>query len=251
MKKMGFWVLLLAGSATLLLGSYYLLTEVIFGPSPEVKEALKSSSSVKVDSLENKTWLVFTPQDEPIKAGLVMYPENYQDIRMYAPILRKVARGGYHVVMLNRRGANSLPVDRETERINKVMTAYPEINKWYIGAHSWEAGIVAQYLAHPSDRILGVVFWAGRVYAESDMSQVTLPVINIYGTLDDENENLLEGNKQYLPEKTFIYWIEGGNRTNFANFGPLSRDVGASIPREDQQTQAAIETIRFMDMILK
>lgn len=250
MKKLGFWVLLLVGGTALLLGSYYVLTEVIFGPPAEVKAAMQSDASIQVDFLEGKSWMVMTPLDQPIKAGLLMYPENYQDIRMYAPILRQVAKAGYQVVILKRRGAYNLDVVKETARINKVMSAYPENHTWFIGAHSWEAGIVSAYLVNPSEKISGVVFWAGRVYADSDMSQVTLPVMNVYGTLDDANENLLAGNKAYLPPQTEIFWIEGGNRVNYANFGPLSRDVGATIPREEQQTQAANYTIDLMDGLL-
>ena len=247
MKKIWFWVVLLAGAALLLLGSYYVLTEVIFGPSAIVKSAMQSDAAVKVEFLESKSWMVMTPINQPIRAGLLMYPENYQDIRMYAPVLRRISEAGYQVVIVARRGKYSYSPVEESKRIAKILDTYSQVENWFIGAHSWETNAIAVYLTKPDPRFRGVILWGGRVYAESDISGTLLPVMNIYGTLDDQNENLLKGNQPFLPANVQIEWIDGGNRTNFADFGPLSRDVGASIPREEQQKQTAEYTIQFME----
>lgn len=250
MKKLGFWIGLLGGGILLLLGSYALLTEVIFGPSQEVKTAMLSDESLQVEFFEQKSWMVMTPLNQPIRAGLLMYPENYQDIRMYAPVLRQIADSGFQVVIVSRRGKYALDPAAESERIQRIFDHSGQVNLWFIGAHSWEAAVVAAYVEQPDPKVIGVVLWGGRLYADSDLSDTQLPVLSIYGTLDDKNENLLEGNQPYLPDSVSIAWIEGGNRTNYANFGPLSRDVGADIPRGEQQQLTAQYTIDFMNQNL-
>jgi hypothetical protein len=251
LKSLYKWIGLLALTAALLAGGYYLLTEVLFGPSPEVKVALQSDDAVKVKVLDSKSRIEFAPVAGSAKAGLIMYPENYQDIRMYSPALHQLANRGYLVVILSRRGSYSLPVEKEMDRLAKVRADHPEITSWFIGAHSWEAGVVSGVVQSAPSPYRGIVFWAGRVYPESDMSSVALPVLNIYGTKDEENENLLAGNGPYLPADTQIVWIEGGNRVNYANYGPLARDVGATTPREEQQSQAVQATDEFIQSILK
>jgi hypothetical protein len=69
----------------------------------------------------------------------------------------------------------------------------------------------------------------------------------IYGTADDDKTGLLASVKPYLPEHTVWVAIEGGNRTQFANFGPMPADAGATISSEDQQAQAVSATLEFLN----
>jgi hypothetical protein len=250
-KKIIYWVGAILLVVALLWGSSVLMLNVVFGPTKVVRTAMQSDKDVKVTFQEKQTWLVFTPVSVPVKAGLIMYPENYQDIRMYAPISRLIASKGYQVVFLSRREKFPLTSAEEENRVANVMKAYPSVGKWFIGAHTWEAGIAAWVARQHQDTISGVVLWAGRLAPESNISDLKLPVLQIYGTLDEKNENLVAGNEGLLPPQTQVVWIEGGDRVNFGNFGPLPRDVAATIPMEEQQQQAADATVKFLEDSLK
>jgi hypothetical protein len=80
----------------------------------------------------------------------------------------------------------------------------------------------------------------------TSLADSSLPVLMIYGTLDDENVDLVVNNKPLLPEHTVWVTIEGGNRAQFANCGPMPADAVATISSESQQAQAAAATVEFL-----
>jgi hypothetical protein len=100
-------------------------------------------------------------------------------------------------------------------------------------------------LEHP-ERVDAVALWAVRMAESGDLSTIDLPVLYVYGTLDDENVNLVAGSEPYLPEDTVWVPVEGGNRVGFGGFGPMAADVGASISITQQQSQAVEATVAFL-----
>jgi dienelactone hydrolase len=251
MKKIAIILTLIFGGLILLVGNYLLMAGVFFGPSSAVKAALKSDQSVRVSFLEEDTWLVLAPQAQAPKAGVIFYPENYQDIRTYAPLLRRLAQEGYTIVALSRHEKFPPTFEEEELRIARVRAAFPEVPAWLVGAHTWEASLAAAYANRHAGELSGIILWAGRLSDDSSLANSDLPVLMVYGTLDDQNENLVAMNRPFLPPQTVWVAIEGGNRVNFANFGPMSRDVGATISAEQQQSQAAAATLAFLESIRK
>jgi len=69
----------------------------------------------------------------------------------------------------------------------------------------------------------------------TSLANSNLPVLMVYGTLDDEHVNLVASSKPFLPEHTAWVAIEGGNRAQFANFGPMPADIVATISSESHQ----------------
>jgi dienelactone hydrolase len=238
-------------AAALLFGNYYLMTEVLFGPTAQVRNALKTDTKVQVEFRENQTWLVMTPLNQPIKGGLILYPEGYQDIRMYAPISRRLAENGYTVVLLSRREKFPPSAEQEVERAAAVRSALPAVKTWFIGAHTWGADIAAYIASHQVDQIAGVVLWAGRMSPDISLAQSKLPMLMVYGSSDDEHTAFVSEIKSSLPPQTKWEVITGGNRVNFANFGPMPADIAASIDMTQQQEQAAVVTSEFMDSVVK
>ena len=237
--------LIAAAALALLAANYFLMAEVFFGPPAEVKAALRSDAAVTIQRRDNGGWLAYQPAS-PIGTGLILYPEGYQDIRMYAPLCRRVAEQGYTVVMLSRREKVPPTFEQEEARVAAARAAFPGVTRWFIGAHTWEANLAAAYALRHEDELAGVVLWAGRLSPETSLAASALPVLNVYGTRDDQNENLVAANTPLLPAGVQWVAIEGGNRVGFANFGPMPRDVGASISPQEQQAQAAAATVEFM-----
>jgi hypothetical protein len=246
MKKIGTGVLIVFGLAILVWLNYALFTGKLIGLPPEVDIALHSDDEIEVVLRENESWLVMTPRRIEPTTGLIMYPEGERIIRSYAPISREVARQGYQVVFLSRRLEGEYSATEEQRRINAVMAAYPQIKRWAVGGHTWGGQIGAEYAANNPDRVAGIVLWAGRIEASADLSSSNLPVLMVYGTLDDENVDLISNQQPLLPGHTQWVAIEGGNRAQFGNYGPMAADVGAAIDSETQQGQAAAATVAFL-----
>lgn len=249
MKKPLIIVLILVGGLALLGLNYALMAGVFFGPSQEVKAALQSDDAVEVSNLNDGAWLVFNPAQGSPKAGLVIYPEGYQDIRTYAPLSRRLAEAGYLVALISRREKFPFTLAEEDQNVSALMASLPQVPTWFIGGHTWGANLAAYFAKSHPDQVAGVVLWGGRLEPASSLAGSKLPVLMIYGTRDDENENLVAGIRPFLPPQTEWVAIEGGNRVNFANFGPMSRDVGAAIPAAQQQAQAAAATLQFMETV--
>ena len=96
----------------------------------------------------------------------------------------------------------------EKARIEAVMAAYPKLKRWVVGGHTWGAQVGARYAANSPDRVAGVVLWGGRLSADSSLAGSDLPVLMVYGTLDDQNVDLIANNRPWLPEHTV--WTRHG-----------------------------------------
>ena len=249
MKKVGTGVLIVLGVGLLVWLNYALFTGRIMGLPPEVKAALQSDDEVEVVLLEDDSWLVMTPAKTAPTTGLVLYPEGRRDIRSYALISREIARQGFQVVFLSRGLDIEYSQAEEQQRIEAVMAAYPQIESWVVGGHTWSGQVGVDYAANHPDRVAGVVLWAGRMDGTTSLANSDLPVLMVYGTLDDENVNLVASNKPFLPEHTVWVTIEGGNRAQFANYGPMPADAVATISSESQQAQAAAATTKFLSSL--
>jgi hypothetical protein len=248
-KKVGIGVPIVLGIGLLIWLNYALFAGKILGLSPEVKDALQSDDEVEVALLEDDSWLVMVPSKTAPTTGMILYPEGHRDIRSYALITREIARQGFQVVFLSLRLETEYSEAEERGRIEAVISAYPQIERWAVGGHTWGAQAGVDYAAHHPDRVAGVVLWAGRMDGTTSLADSDLPVLMVYGTLDDENVNLVANNKPFLPQHTVWVTIEGGNRAQFANYGPMPADAVATISSESQQAQAAATTVEFLSVL--
>jgi pimeloyl-ACP methyl ester carboxylesterase len=246
MKKVGIALLVALGIGLLVGLNYALFSGWLLGLPPEVRSALRSDRVVDVFLEDEDSRLMLIPSGGELNTGLIMFPEGNMDIRTYAPIGQGIARRGYAVVFLSRRLETGASMAEENARIEALMADYPQIKRWVVGGHTWGAQVGARYAADYPDRVAGVVLWGARLSADSSLAGTDLPVLMVYGTLDDQNVDLLANNRPWLPEHTVFAPIEGGNRVRFASFGPMAADIGATISPEEQQAQAAAITVEFL-----
>jgi pimeloyl-ACP methyl ester carboxylesterase len=246
MKKVAMAALIVLGIGLLVGLNYALFSGQLLGLPPEVRAALRSDRVVDVFLADGGSRLMLIPSGGELNTGLIMFPEGNMDIRTYAPIGQEIARRGYAVAFLSRRLETEASVAEENARIDALMAAYPQIKRWVVGGHTWGAQVGARFAAGFPDRVAGVVLWGARLSADSSLADTDLPVLMVYGTLDDQNVDLVASNRPWLPEQTVWTPIEGGNRVRFASFGPMAADVGATISAEEQQAQAAASTVEFL-----
>ncbi len=135
--------------------------------------------------------------------------------------------------------------------MNDVITAHPNIESWIVGGLSWTSVLPVDFALKNTDKIDAVILLAARLSEATSLAETDLPVLYVYGTRDDENEDLLNWQSPYLPAHTIYGRIEGGNRLLFGYTGPMSRDVGADISVEEQQRAAADYILDFLQSLGK
>lgn len=229
----------------------FLLVFVIWAsdaaPASEVAlQSLNSDSQVYV-SPENG-WVIFFPAENARpETGFIFYPGGKVDYRAYAPVLKLIASKGYFVVVV------PAPLNLAFFDVNaaaRVEAAYPEIQNWFVGGHSLGGVAASSYAASHLDT-RGVVFWAS--YPADDSLKIkNIPAVSIYGTNDGlaTGDTLDASRDLLLPDTKFIA-IEGGNHAQFGSYGPQAGDNEATIPPEDQWTQAANATADFFETVIK
>jgi pimeloyl-ACP methyl ester carboxylesterase len=210
---------------------------------PEAVAALQSNSSVAVNSGD---WIVFSPQENSVQAGIILYPGGHVDPRAYAPLAGDLAAEDY-LVVIPPMPLNLAVLDIDVA--DEIMQAYPEIDKWVIGGHSLGGAMAAEYLSSNPSSIEGLFLWASYSAESTDLSDFTdLEVLSIFGTEDGDVEGI-RASRERLPQNTLWVEIEGGNHAQFGWYGEQGGDGVATISRDVQQQIILENTIEFLAAI--
>jgi len=145
-------------------------------PLPEAVEALEGDDLVTVTK---EPWLTFSPAKDSPTTGLIFYPGGRVDPRAYAHLMRAIASEGYLVVI------PEMPINMAVFNPNvadKIIDYYPNINHWAIAGHSVGGTMAVQYTDRHPEAIEGLAIWASYPANSSDISDLDIPVISIYGS---------------------------------------------------------------------
>ena len=168
--------------------------------------------------------------------ALIFYPGGKVEEIAYAPLLHSLAGQGMDVCLVK------MPFRLALFGVNKadqVMEEY-DYDHWYIGGHSLGGVMAAEYAAKHSSKLSGIYMLAA--YPVKPLSEKTKAVI-IYGSEDGIlNMKKMLCAKKYLPDESHEYVIEGGNHSQFGNYGSQDGDGIAGISSEEQQ-QKTVEII--------
>jgi hypothetical protein len=207
---------------------------------PEADAALESDLLVSVTDEGGS--LTFVPAGPPAEVGLIFYPGGKVPPRAYAPAMRAIAQAGYLVIV------PSMPLNLAVFDINAangIQRNHPGVERWAIGGHSLGGAMAAQYVSSHPGTIDALVLWAA--YAATDLSNETLRVLLVYGTLDNGADSFTSPeNLANLPASHFRVPLEGGNHANFGWYTGQPNDPPATISRETQQARAAEATILLL-----
>ena len=120
---------------------------------------------------------------------------------------------------------------------DQVMRQHPDIETWFIGGHSLGGTAAAFYTIEQLAVISGLFLLASYTTADADFSSSNLPVISIVGSEDLVlNDSTYRANQQYLPTNQKEVRIEGGNHSQFADYGQQRGDGIAAIEGIQQET---------------
>jgi len=209
--------------------------------------AFDEATSLAENAQNADGWIVLKPEGTPI-AGFVFYPGGLVDPAAYAPLMKHVSDGGVLVVIV------PMPLDLAVfgvGRANKVVTAYPDVTHWAIGGHSLGGAMACEYVSNNPNAFDGLILLASYPADSTDLSEIDLPTILIYGTEDGVSGDVFEASKSRLPDDTSLVEISGGNHAQFGDYGPQEGDGAASISRDQQQRLTTESILDFMEKLLQ
>jgi hypothetical protein len=213
-------------------------------PTADALAALESDSKVTVT--QGNDYTTFMPAGQTPTKAFVFYPGGRVDYRAYAAPLHKLAEQGYLAILLPVR-LNLAFFD--INAADRAIPDFPEIQDWAVGGHSL-GGVAASMYAAKHDNIDGVVYWASYP-ADDKLKNSNMAFTSIYGTLDMGGVEGFQSSASLLPADTEFVVIEGGNHSQFGNYGLQPGDNAATISWQDQQTQAVAATAQLLDSLNK
>ena len=231
MKKRRLWILgivvILFSSATFYLSQAY--PAKIDNLNPDVKIS------------NNENVILLSGSNHEKNEGIIFYPGAKVEPYAYALLLEPFALQGYEVVIAK------MPFNLailKVDAADKIIAAHPHITKWHLVGHSLGGAMAGKYLSQNPSKISSITFLAS--YTTESLKDYDGPVLSIRASQD----NILDQDKylQYyenLPQSTHEIIIEGGNHSQFGNYGQQKKDGQATITDQEQkqQIQKAIQTL--------
>ena len=176
-----------------------------------------------------KNGISFIPSN-PNGTGIVLYQGAKVDVSAYSVEAKILADNGYTVYI------PKMPFNMAFFGINKadkIIENNPDIANWYMAGHSLGGSMAAKYTSNNRERIDGLILLAS--YSVDDLTEYTGKVISIIGSKDmGIDKEKLDETSVNLPKDTEFYIIEGGNHSQFGDYGFQKGDNIADISLEEQ-----------------
>lgn len=199
-------------------------------------------SDARVEIVRATDTINFRPRpDDPRQTGLIFFPGGLVEPEAYAPMARRLAERGHHVVIvrLPYRLAPTHAYHRFVfETAEETLIAPPR--PWVIGGHSRGGKLAAEFVDSHRSQIAGLALIGTTHPRDRDLSRLPacIPIIKIYGSRDGIAPP--DRGRQYhrnLPPHTAYVEIQGANHTQFGYYRFQLLDSRPAIDREEQQRQ--------------
>ena len=236
MKKTG-WIILSVTTVTLI-ALPFTTYPLSYQPQAYALEALEDA---------HQTWdyMHFSPSIES-KGNVIYYPGGLVHPHSYAYMGLTLASLGYDV-FITKPLFHLQIVNPEQGRI--IMNDYPSHLPWYIGGHSL-GGTSAAFWAHAESSLFdGLFFLASYASDAHDFSTNSLKVLSMKATFDTVmNEQTYDDSHALLnPLTTRYVTLEGGNHSQFGDYGFQRGDTLATLSLEEQHLLIAQELNAWME----
>ncbi|CAG9620517.1 alpha/beta fold hydrolase [Sutcliffiella rhizosphaerae] len=203
------------------------------------ENSLKSDENVMVKDSNN--WITFFPSENNDEAGVIFYPGGRVEANAYAPIARRVAEQGVPFIIAK------MPLHLAVLSSNKADTILEKFDEreWVLAGHSLGGAMAARYVKHNPDRVSGLILLAAYPAEGDDLTDFAGEVLTIKGQLDGViNEERLTESDHLLPSQTSTIIIQGGNHSQFGDYGLQNGDNEAKITKEEQWNRIVEAIVR-------
>ncbi|PAF30296.1 alpha/beta fold hydrolase [Paenibacillus sp. 7516] len=244
-KKRGIGKFLLVLLALIVIGCGFVAWKLFtpYGPQEMAQKAMETADQVTVSEQEN--WIDFMP-DKPEGISVIFYPGGLVKPESYAPLAHELAKAGHHTVIAK------MPVNLAVLKQNladDIRNAYPD-ESFVMGGHSLGGSMAARYAASHPDALQGIFFLASYPDQKGSVKSLGIQALSILGTNDEVvNATKYQNGRAYLPEDTVYYTIEGGNHSQFGDYGHQSGDGEPEITGEEQLSQTVKAVTEWLEGI--
>lgn len=227
-----FMILLVAAIA-----SFVIYAQFDYGPSKELKERVNLEALERDDS-----GFIFHP-DQSNGKGVILYQGAKVEASAYSYLAEQLQSEGYTVSIPDM--PLKFPI-LAPNKADKVIEAYPSIEKWFIGGHSLGGVAAAMYAENHQSELAGLYFLAS--YPTGDFALSDLPMLSVSAENDGLTtpQDIKEGQIQFSANSEFIE-IAGGNHAQFGLYGEQKNDDPAGIGPVEQQDQVAKALMDWMN----
>ena len=207
------------------------------------QKAMQTADQVTVSEQEN--WIDFMP-NKPEGISVIFYPGGLVKPESYAPLAHELAEAGHHTIIAK------MPVNLAVLKQNladDIRNAYPD-ESFVMGGHSLGGSMAARYAASHPDALQGIFFLASYPDQKGSVKSLGIQALSILGTNDEVvNATKYQNGRAYLPEDTVYYTIEGGNHSQFGDYGHQSGDGEPEITGEEQLSQTVKAVTEWLEGI--
>lgn len=197
--------------------------------------AFPEAAALADQARSEQGWYIFEPEGAPT-AGFIFYPGGLVDPAAYAPLMQRLSDGGILAIIV------PMPLDLAVFGVGNaddVVARNPHIDTWIIGGHSLGGAMACEYIKDGTSEIDGLALLASYPADSTDLSDLPIAAISIYGSEDGVAGDVFDQSLQRLPDGTSLKEIQGGNHAQFGNYGPQEGDGAASVSRDEQQDLTA------------
>lgn len=222
---------------------FFMYVNNTYKPQALAYSSLESDKYVEV--IKDK-FITFIPRQKKPTKGVILYPGAKVDIQSYAPIAKKIASEGYEVIIVN--STLNLPI-LSPNKAKEVINEHKDIKTWVVGGHSLGGTAAAKFASKNSDLVSGVLLLASYPMND-DLKKLDINVMSIWGSKDGiVNFKELVKSREKLPETTTYVEIEGGNHSQFGDYGKQNGDNDAIITEEQQLKVTTDKIVKFLNEI--
>ena len=118
----------------------FIYIQAYYHALPDIQEvfAQGGGEQIQVDALD--AWITYG--DTESGRGFIFYPGAKVEEEAYGPLMREIAAEDFFCVLVRMPGRLAVLGSGAAE---DVMSAYPEIEEWYLGGHSLGGAMAAGY----------------------------------------------------------------------------------------------------------
>lgn len=203
---------------TILAGTFIWYVSDYYRAEDMALAVLAQDNSIKVQ--DNLT--ILSPSD-PTDTAIIFYPGAKVEAEAYLPLLEQIRQLGVTCILVH------MPFHMAIFDVNaakEVMAQFPEYQHWYMAGHSMGGAMASQFAADHPDEVDGLILLGAYLYGDYPEENT----LTIYGSLNQSVEDHIDYTENVVE-------IEGGNHSQFGNYGLQKGDPPATISAEEQQKQ--------------
>lgn len=213
----------------------------IFTPYKPTQSALSKLASTQDYSVYNTGNIEFVPT-KPLDKGVIFYPGGRVEANSYSYICQGLSAKGYTCIIA------VMPLNLAVFKINaasEIILKYNNIKTWVIGGHSLGGSMAARFTKDNLNSISGIFFLGS--YSDIDLSKTELKAAVLIGSEDSVlNQQAFKDNYKNLPSVSTINIIQGGNHSQFGDYGLQDGDFEAKISKDEQHEIVINEVLKLL-----